>query len=125
MAKEFYSSSEAARTLGISVDTLRRWDRQGRITTVRDAGNRRLVPATEIERLRGAPSERQTSARNRFRGVVTEVKVDGLMAQVEIVVTDPVRVQAVITRDAAEQLGLKQGMPATAVVKASFVIVEE
>jgi molybdopterin-binding protein len=125
MAKEFYSSSEAAKTLGISVDTLRRWDRQGRIQTVRDGSNRRLVAASEIDRLRGAPSERATSARNRFRGVVTEVKVDGLMAQVEIVVTDPVRVQAVITRDAAEQLGLKQGMPATAVVKASFVIVEE
>ena len=125
MAKEFYSSSEAAKTLGISVDTLRRWDRQGRIQTVRDTGNRRLVPAAEIERLRGAPSERQTSARNRFRGVVTDVQVDGLMAQVEIVVTDPVRVQAVITRDAVEQLGLKPGMPATAVVKASFVIVEQ
>jgi molybdopterin-binding protein len=125
MAKEFYSSSEAAKTLGISVDTLRRWDRQGRISTVRDAGNRRLVPAAEIERLRGAPSERQTSARNRFRGVVTDVQVEGLMAQVEIVVADPVRVQAVITRDAVEQLGLKPGMPATAVVKASFVIVEQ
>ena len=125
MAKEFYSSSEAAKTLGISVDTLRRWDRQGRIETVRDKGNRRLVPAAEIERLRGAPSERKTSARNRFRGVVTDIKVDGLMAQVEIVVTDPVRVQAVITRDAVEGLGLKTGMPATAVVKATFVIVEE
>jgi molybdopterin-binding protein len=125
MAKEFYSSSEAAKTLGISVDTLRRWDRQGRISTVRDAGNRRLVPAAEIERLRGAPSERQTSARNRFRGIVTDVQVEGLMAQVEIVVADPVRVQAVITRDAVEQLGLKPGMPATAVVKASFVIVEQ
>jgi molybdopterin-binding protein len=125
MAKEFYSSSEAAKTLGISVDTLRRWDRQGRISTVRDAGNRRLVPAAEIERLRGAPSERQTSARNRFRGVVTDVQVEGLMAQVEIVVAEPVRVQAVITRDAVEQLGLKPGMPATAVVKASFVIVEQ
>ena len=50
---------------------------------------------------------------------MTDVKVDGLMAQVEIVVTDPIRVQAVITRDAAEGLGLKPGMPATAVVKAT------
>ncbi len=125
MSKEFYSSSEAAKTLGISVDTLRRWDRQGRIETIRDTGNRRLVPATEIERLRGGPTERKMSARNRFRGVVTDVQVDGLMAQVEIVVTDPIRVQAVITRDAAEGLGLKPGMPATAVVKATFVIVEQ
>jgi len=125
MSKEFYSASEAAKALGISVDTLRRWDKQGRIETIRDLGNRRLVPAAEIERLRGDPSERKTSARNRFRGVVTDVQVEGLMAQVEIVVTDPIRVQAVITRDAAEQLELKPGMAATAVVKASFVIVEQ
>ena len=125
MSKEFYSASEAAAALGISVDTLRRWDKQGRIATIRDLGNRRLVPAAEIERLRGDPSERKTSARNRFRGVVTDVQIEGLMAQVEIVVTDPIRVQAVITRDAAEQLGLKPGMAATAVVKASFVIVEQ
>ena len=125
MSKEFYSASEAAKALGISVDTLRRWDKQGRIETIRDLGNRRLVPAAEIERLRGDPSERKTSARNRFRGVVTNVQIEGLMAQVEIVVTDPIRVQAVITRDAAEQLELKPGMAATAVVKASFVIVEQ
>ena len=125
MSKEFYSASEAAKALGISVDTLRRWDKQGRIETIRDLGNRRLVPAAEIDRLRGDPSERKTSARNRFRGVVTDVQIEGLMAQVEIVVTDPIRVQAVITRDAAEQLELKPGMAATAVVKASFVIVEQ
>jgi molybdopterin-binding protein len=125
MAKEFYSASEAAKALGISVDTLRRWDRQGRIETIRDLGNRRLVPAAEIDRLRGDPSERKTSARNRFRGVVTDVQIEGLMAQVEIVVSDPIRVQAMITRDAAEQLELKPGMAATAVVKASFVIVEQ
>ena len=53
MPREFYSASEAAKTLGISVDTLRRWDRQGRIQTKRDSGNRRLVPASEIDRLRG------------------------------------------------------------------------
>jgi molybdopterin-binding protein len=125
MSKEFYSASEAAQALGISVDTLRRWDKQGRIETIRDVGNRRLVPAAEIDRLRGDPGERRTSARNRFRGVVTDVQIEGLMAQVEIVVTDPIRVQALITRDAAEQLELKPGMPATAVVKASFVIVEQ
>jgi molybdopterin-binding protein len=125
MSKEFYSASEAAKALGISVDTLRRWDKQGRIETIRDLGNRRLVPAAEIERLRGDPAARKTSARNRFRGVVTDVQVEGLMAQVEIVVTDPIRVRAVITRDAAEQLELKPGMAATAVVKASFVIVEQ
>jgi molybdopterin-binding protein len=124
MAKEFYSASEAAKTLGISVDTLRRWDRQGRIATIRDSGNRRLVPAAEIERLRGAPESAKMSARNRFTGVVTDVEVDGLMAQVELVVTDPIRVCAVITRDSAERLDLRPGMPATAIVKATFVMIE-
>ena len=109
MPREFYSASEAAKTLGISVDTLRRWDRQGRIQTQRDHGNRRLVPASEIERLRGDPNKARQSARNRFKGIVTDVQVDGLMAQVEIVVTDPVRVFAVVTRDSAEMLELRAG----------------
>jgi molybdopterin-binding protein len=118
-----YSASEAARTLGISLDTLRRWDRQGRIRVERDAANRRIVPADEIERLRGS-EEHALSARNRFRGIVREVKIEGLLAQVEIDVTEPARLVAVITRDAAEELGLRPGMPATAVVKATSAMVE-
>ena len=118
-----YSAAEAARALGISIDTLRRWDRSGRIRTQRDAANRRLVPASEIERLKGAEGDRM-SARNHFRGVVRDVKVDGLLAQVEIDVTEPARVVAIITRDAAEELGLKPGMGAAAVVKATSVMVE-
>jgi molybdopterin-binding protein len=125
MAREFYTASEAAKTLGISVDTLRRWDRQGRIETRRDPGNRRLVPASEIDRLRGDANGATISARNRFRGVIAEVKVEGLMAQVEIVVTDPVRFVAVVTRDAIEDLGLKPGMPATAIVKSTSVMVQQ
>ena len=124
MPREFYSSSEAAKTLGISVDTLRRWDRQGRIKTQRDPSNRRLVPAAEIERLRGDANGSAITARNRFRGTVTEVKVDGLMAQVEILVSDPVKVVAVVTRDAVEELGLKEGMAATAIVKSTNVIIQ-
>ena len=118
-----YTAAEAARALGISIDTLRRWDRSGRIRTKRDAANRRLVPASEIERLKGAEGDRM-SARNHFRGVVRDVKVDGLLAQVEIDVTEPARVVAIITRDAAEELGLKPGMSAAAVVKATSVMVE-
>jgi molybdopterin-binding protein len=125
MAREFYSSSEAAKTLGISVDTLRRWDREGRIRTQRDPGNRRLVPATEIDRLKGDASGAKLTARNRFRGTVTDVKIDGLMAQVEIVVTDPVRLVSVVTRDAVEELGLKPGMAATAIVKSTSVMVQQ
>ena len=125
MAREFYSSSEAAKTLGISIDTLRRWDRQGRIRTQRDPGNRRLVPAAEIDRLKGDANGAALTARNRFRGIVTDVKTDGLMAQVEMVVTDPVRLVAVVTRDAVEDLGLKPGMAATAIVKSTSVMVQQ
>jgi molybdopterin-binding protein len=124
MSKQVYTASEAARELGISLDTLRRWDREGRIETSRDHGNRRQVSAREIERLRGASGAGGLSARNRLRGIVSEVRFDGLLAQVEIQVTEPVRVVAVVTRDSIEELGLQPGMAATAVVKATSVMVE-
>jgi molybdopterin-binding protein len=116
-------AGEAARQLGISLDTLRRWDRVGRIQTTRDSANRRLVSETEISRIRGLRND-GLSARNRFQGVVREVRVEGLLAQVEIDVPGPTRVTAVITRDAAEALGLDVGSAATAVVKATSVMVE-
>ncbi len=121
--QESYPAAEAARALGISLDTLRRWDRDGRIRVERDAANRRVVAASEIARLRGGGHE-ELSARNHFRGVVREVRIEGLLAQVEIDVTEPARVVALITRDAAEELGLKPGMSAAAVVKATSVMVE-
>jgi len=124
MPKERYTASEAARELGISVDTLRRWDREGRIRTERDRSNRRLVPLEEIERLRGGPETQHMSARNRLHGTVADVRVEGLLAQVELTVTQPARVVAVVTRDAVEELGLKPGMAATAVVKSTSVMVE-
>jgi molybdopterin-binding protein len=72
----------------------------------------------------GPEASEHLSARNRFRGVVRSVRVDGLLAQVEIDVTEPARVVALITRDSAEQLGLKPGMSAAGVVKATSVMVE-
>jgi molybdopterin-binding protein len=124
MAKSVYTAREAAQALGISLDTLRRWDRDGRIRTRRDSANRRVVSAKEVARLRGDDGAQPSSARNRFPGTVREVKVDGLLAQVEILVTEPVRVVAIVTRDAVEELGLKPGSPATAVVKSTSVMVE-
>lgn len=118
-----YTAAEAARALGISLDTLRRWDRAGRIRTQRDASNRRIVPVAEIERLKGGDPDGM-SARNHFRGVVRSVEVEGLLAQVELDVTEPARVVAIITRDAARELGLKPGMSAAAVVKSTSVMVE-
>jgi len=123
MTKDLYTAREAASVLGISLDTLRRWDKAGRIEVERDNGNRRVVPASEIDRVRGDRAS-HLSARNRFRGIVTDVKVDGLMAQVEMVVSDPVRLVAIVTRDAVEELGLKEGMTTTAVVKATSVMVQ-
>jgi molybdopterin-binding protein len=124
MSRELYSAREAAQRLGISLDTLRRWDRDGRIQTERDERNRRTVPATEIERLRAEARAHGISARNRFVGTVTEVKTDGLMAQVELVVTEPARIVALVTRDAVEELELKPGMSITALVKSTSVMVE-
>ena len=123
MPREFYTASDAAQALGISLDTLRRWDREGRIATSRDAGNRRIVSAAEIERLRGSEGA-HLSARNHFHGTVAEIKVDGLMAQVELLVTEPARLVAIVTRDAVEELGLKKGSPATAVVKSTSVMIQ-
>jgi molybdopterin-binding protein len=122
--KRSYSAGDAARLLGISLDTLRRWDSQGRIRTTRDAANRRVVPASEVERLLGDGERSSLSARNRFRGVVRAVTVEGLLAQVELETNEPTRVVAVITREAAEQLDLKPGMSASARVKATSVMVE-
>lgn len=124
MAKELYSAREAAQALGISLDTLRRWDRDGRIRTRRDGANRRVVAASEIARLRGDDGAHHVSARNRLTGTVREVKVEGLLAQVEILVTEPARVVAIVTRDAVEELGLEPGHQATAVIKATSVMVE-
>jgi molybdopterin-binding protein len=124
MPKQEYTAGEAAATLGISVDTLRRWDRSGRIRVTRDRSNRRVVSAKEIDRLRGDGQGTQISARNRFRATVTDVQVDGLIAQVELVVADPVRLVAIVTRDAVEELGLKEGMAATAIVKSTNVIIQ-
>jgi molybdopterin-binding protein len=134
VARDHYTAAEAARALGISLDTLRRWDKAGRIRTERDSANRRIVPAPEIDRLRGDELD-HLSARNRFRGVVRDVRVEGLLAQVEIDVTEPTLVVAIdvteptlvvaiITRDAVEDLGLEAGLEATAIVKSTSVMIE-
>jgi molybdopterin-binding protein len=124
MPRQALSAAEAARALGISVDTLRRWDRGGKIRVERDSANRRVVPASEIERLRGPVGDESLSARNRFRGIVRSVEVDGLIARVEIDVTEPSRVVAIVTRESAEELGLRAGMSAAGIVKSTSVMVE-
>jgi molybdopterin-binding protein len=121
------SMSDAARSLGVSQDTLRRWDTAGKLRTRRDERNRRRVPVSEVERLRSHPSRHDTgaplSARNRLPGVVRSVEVDGVMALVELE-AGPFRLTAAVTRDAVEELGLAEGVAATATVKATSVMID-
>jgi molybdopterin-binding protein len=118
---------DAARAIGVSVDTLRRWERAGNLRTKRDGANRRRVTRREIQRLSRRPDRHRAggalSARNRFPGVVRSVEVDGVMALVEIE-AGPHRITAAVTRDSVEELGLAPGVPATAAVKATSVMVE-
>jgi molybdopterin-binding protein len=117
---------DAARAIGVSVDTLRRWDRGGKLLTTRDERNRRRVPRSEVERLTTRPTRHRAghavSARNRFPGVVRSVEVDGVMALVEIE-AGPFLVTAAVTRDSVDELGLAAGKAATAIVKATSVLV--
>src|ERR671930_2557302 len=103
---------EAAKAIGVSADTLRRWDRAGKLRTVRDARNRRLVPAAEVERLTAHPRRHAAgatlSARNRFPGVVRSVEVDGVMALVELE-AGPFRITAAGTPAAGGEPGPSPG----------------
>jgi molybdopterin-binding protein len=118
---------EAALAIGVSVDTLRRWDRSGKLRTQRDDRNRRVVSAREVRRLTERPVRHNTgtgfSARNRFPGVVRSIEADGVMALVEIEAGEFL-ITAAITRDSLLELGLAPGVAATATVKATSVMVE-
>ena len=122
-----YRIGEAAAILGVRIETLRRWEREGRLATSRTSGRQRRVPATEVARLlaerRPRPTVTATSVRNRFPGIVTEIKRDDLAATVEIL-AGPHRVLAFITREAVDEMGLEPGMRAVATVKATNVMVE-
>jgi molybdopterin-binding protein len=121
------SLGEAAAAIGVSVDTLRRWDKAGKLRSHRDERNRRRVSAVEVARLCDSPQRHRTrsrgSARNRMSGVVRSVEVGGVMALVEIE-AGPHLLTAAITRDSVRELGLAEGVRCTAVVKATSVMVE-
>ncbi len=123
MPRDYYTGAEAARALGISLDTLRRWDKSGKLRAQRDDANRRIVAVSEVERLRVTRSE-HLSARNKLVGVVRSVEVEGLLAQVVIDVAGPTSFVAIVTRDAVSDLGLEPGDAASAVVKATSVMLE-
>lgn len=122
--------SEAARFLGVSDDTIRRWTENGSLTPRRDASGRLAVDGLELARLAGRqahlpddPSAAGSSARNRFVGLVTGITADKVMAQVELQ-CGPFRVVSLMSSEAVRELGLELGSVATAVVKATTVIVE-
>ncbi|HEV2786121.1 MAG TPA: TOBE domain-containing protein, partial [Solirubrobacteraceae bacterium] len=113
----------AAQALGVSVDTLRRWEREGRIAFER-RGNRRVLAPEELARVRRERgTNTRSSARNRMAGVIVDVKRDGVMAQIDLA-CGPYRIVSLMSREAADELDLKPGQTATAVVKSPMVIVE-
>jgi molybdopterin-binding protein len=124
---------EAARLLGVSDDTLRRWADAGRVETTTDAAGRLVVDGVALARLAQDLAENTDhtvgttvaahSARNRLSGLVTRIVRDTVMAQVEIQ-AGPYRVVSLLSREAADELGLEPGMLAVAAVKATNVSVE-
>jgi molybdopterin-binding protein len=121
---------QAAEMLGVTVETVRRWEQDGRLRTRRSKGGQRLVPIEEVTRLlaerRREGVERPivaASARNRFNGVVTRVERDGVAAVVEVL-AGPHRLVSLMTAEAVEELGLRIGDEVVCVVKATNVIVE-
>ncbi len=124
-----FRMGEAAHILGVSVDTVRRWADQGRLTTIRTVGGQREIDGPELARLAIELAEtpndqtRSVSARNRFSGLVTRVLRDQVMAQVEIQ-AGPHRVVSLISSEAVDELGLEPGMRAVASIKATAVVIE-
>ncbi len=123
-----YRIAEAARLLGVSDDTIRRWIDQGTLSA--DGGSPARIPgdmlaarAVDIAHAAHDPSDVLSSARNRFTGLVTRVQIDGVMAQVDIQ-SGPHRVVSLMSAEAVRELGLEPGSLAVAVVKATTVIVE-
>jgi molybdopterin-binding protein len=112
-----------ASALGVSVDTLRRWEQEGRVTFERRGGQRFLDAETLARLLRERSPARHSSARNRFEGVVLSVTRDKVMAKVEMA-CGPYRVVSLMSREAADELGLKPGSVAEAVVKSTNVMIE-
>jgi molybdopterin-binding protein len=120
----------AAEMLGVTVDTVRRWADDGRLTVVRSEGGQRLVPIEEVTRLiadrRQSATDRPIvaqSARNRFPGIVTRIEKDKVAAVVEVL-AGPHRLVSLMTAEAVNELGLKVGDEAICVVKSTNVIVE-
>jgi molybdopterin-binding protein len=122
---ELLRIGEVAKAVGVSIDTLRRWEADGRVEFVR-RGNRRMLPASQLPSLLAmskVATTRKSSARNHLPGIVVAVERDGVMAKVEIACGD-FRIVSLMSREAADDLELAPGVAVTAVVKATNVIVD-
>jgi molybdopterin-binding protein len=121
---DYLRIGEVAQRVGVSVDTLRRWESEGRISFER-RGNQRVLPASELPGLLSSLSgpDRTSSARNRLTGVVVSVERDGVMAKVELACGD-YRIVSLMSREAADEMELAPGVAATAIVKSTSVMVE-
>ncbi|HET7703047.1 MAG TPA: TOBE domain-containing protein [Candidatus Limnocylindrales bacterium] len=120
----------AADMLGVTVDTVRRWADEGRLTVGRSEGGQRIVPIAEVSRLLGERRQAATdrpivaqSARNRFAGIVTRIEKDRVAAVVEVQ-AGPHRLVSLMTAEAVDELGLRVGDEAICVVKSTNVVVE-
>jgi molybdopterin-binding protein len=139
MSATMLSVRDAADRLGVSYSALKQWIYKGTVRTIRTGGGHHRVPLAEVDRLlaqpglaapaqrpRAAPPRRGVlvalSGRNQLRGIVDEIRHDGLLAQVRLTIGDQ-RLTAVITRDALVELGLKRGDEALAIVKSTEVMI--
>ena len=113
----------AAAALGVTPDTLRRWEKQGRVKFVRRGGQRYMKATDLVKLVNDRRPAGASSARNRMHGIVVEVKRDGVMAQVDMICGE-YRVVSLMSREAADELGLEPGSAVAAVVKATNVVVE-
>lgn len=127
MTEHHFRIGEAAALVGVSDDTLRRWADAGRVPVTRDAQGRRVVRGADLAALAQELADQAavtgSSARNRLRGIVTRVLRDTVMAQVDVQ-AGPFRVVSLMTREAADELGLEPGVPVVTSVKATAVVVE-
>jgi molybdopterin-binding protein len=121
---DYLRIGEVAKAVGVSIDTLRRWEADGRVVFER-RHNQRVLPVSDLAPLMASltGATKTSSARNRLAGVVTSVERDGVMAKVELACGE-FRIVSLMSREAADELGLVAGVAATAIVKATTVIIE-
>lgn len=130
-SEELLSPRQAAQALGVSYPALKQWIYRGKLKTVKTAGGHHRVPATELAKYLPRPKDqkeerkrfRRTSGRNQLVGKIIDVKTSGLLAQVKLAIGNQ-QITAIITADAAKEMGLQKGHSAAALIKSTSVMIE-